>query len=73
MEGHLDPERRAWFGDLTLHYEGTQTVLEGDLVDQPAVYGLIGKLRDLGLLLVEIRQIRAENAEDQDSPGDQHS
>jgi hypothetical protein len=41
---------------LTTEVDGT-TTLEGSLVDQAALYGLISRMRDLGLTLLEVCRI----------------
>jgi hypothetical protein len=60
IRGHLDAAWSAWFDGLTITQEddGT-TALEGALVDQAALYGLLSRLRDLGatLLAVERRAV----------------
>ncbi|MFZ0158477.1 MAG: hypothetical protein WAL50_05555 [Kineosporiaceae bacterium] len=55
LKGHLDSRWTAWFDGLTLTHEsdGT-TVLDGPVVDQAALYGLLHKVRDLGLPLVSV-------------------
>ena len=56
FQGHLDADWSTWFDNLTISQEdGGTTTLTGPLVDQAALYGLLGRLRDLGatLLLVE--------------------
>jgi hypothetical protein len=55
LKGHLDTRWTAWFDGLTLAHEtdGT-TVLHGPVVDQAALYGLLQKVRDLGLPLVSV-------------------
>jgi hypothetical protein len=37
--------------------EGGTTLLSGPVPDQPALYGLLRKVRDLGLPLVSVNQI----------------
>jgi len=58
IEGHLDERWSAWFGGVTLSQErdGT-TVLRGDAVDQPALHGLLAKVRDLGATLISVRRV----------------
>jgi hypothetical protein len=53
IQGSLDPAWSHWFGDMTVTStdDGT-TILRGLVHDQTALYGLIGRLRDLGLALV---------------------
>ncbi len=57
VEGHLDARWAAWFEGLSLTQmsDGT-TVLHGTVADQPALHGLIQKLRDLGLPIVSVNQ-----------------
>ena len=60
VKGHLDARWAAWFGGLTLtnDIDGT-TVIHGPVVDQAALHGLLQKLRDLGLPLVSVTQVKA--------------
>ena len=57
VQGHLDPGWSTWFDGMhvTQQDDGTTTP-EGPVADQAALYGLIGKLRDLGLTLLAVRQ-----------------
>jgi hypothetical protein len=58
IRGHVDPGWSDWYDGLTVTRadDGT-TELDGPLVDQAALFGLLARLRDLGatLLLVEKR------------------
>ena len=55
IEGHLDVEWIDWLGGFTItHTEQNETLLTGSVHDQAALYGLIAKLRDLGVKLVSI-------------------
>ena len=54
--GRIDKEWREWLGGLAVtHYESGQAVLSGSLPDSSAVYGVIARLRDLGLPLLSVR------------------
>ncbi|XID91601.1 hypothetical protein ACF3MZ_24310 [Paenibacillaceae bacterium WGS1546] len=57
LKGHLDARWTDWFEGLTLIHEsdGT-TILTVQVVDQPALHGLLKKVRDLGLPLVSVLQ-----------------
>lgn len=59
IEGQLDDRWQDWFNGLTVTREtdGT-TLLSGPVPDQPALYGLLRKVRDLGLPLVSVRQLK---------------
>ena len=55
VKGKLDEHWAEWFDEFEIsHNESAETVLEGKVEDQPALYGLIARLRDLGLCLVEV-------------------
>ena len=55
IQGRLEHRWNAWFDGMTLTPEadGT-TVLRGTVSDQAALHGLIQKVRDLGLTLLEV-------------------
>ena len=59
LKGHLDVRWADWFDGLTLTREsdGT-TVLRGSVVDQAALHGVLGKVRDLGLPLIAVNRRR---------------
>jgi len=53
VKGQIDERWSEWLDGLTItHIEGEETVLSGEVLDQSALYGLIAKLRDLGLPLL---------------------
>lgn len=58
IKGHLAPRWAGWFDGLALTAEpdGT-TVLQGWVVDQAALHGLLQKLRDVGLPLISVAEV----------------
>lgn len=55
VQGHLGQQWSDWFDGLTITLEENgQTFLTGPVVDQSALYGLLKKVRDLGLPLVAV-------------------
>ncbi len=57
VKGALDDDWSAWFDGLTItHDTAGDTLLEGAIRDQTALYGLIAKARDLGLTLIAVEQ-----------------
>ena len=55
IRGELDAHWSSWFEDLSVtHVDGGETVLSGEVKDQSALYGLLGRLRDLGLVLLSV-------------------
>ena len=61
IQGHLHPRWSEWFENLTITQQpdGT-TTLSGLVVDQAALYGLIIKLRDMGLPLLAVQSITSD-------------
>jgi hypothetical protein len=53
----LDSRWAAWFDGLQVSGEGEETVIFGLLTDQPALHGLLAKVRDLGLTLISVRRL----------------
>ena len=55
VKGHLDTQWAEWLDGLSItHSEQNETILSGPVQDQAALYGLIAKLRDLGLPLLSV-------------------
>jgi hypothetical protein len=57
VAGVLDSRRAAWFSDLHIAVQGEETVICGLLADQPALHGVLTKVRDLGLCLISVRRL----------------
>lgn len=58
VKGCLDNHWSEWFECLTISYtEHNETILTGPIIDQSALYGILNRLRDLGLPLVSVNQI----------------
>ena len=67
VEGKLGERCASWFDDMTIAVESSDdgssvTTLTGVVGDQAALHGLLGRVRDLGLLLLSVRRV-----EDQES------
>ncbi len=61
VKGYLDLDWSAWFDGLTITHDADGcTTIAGRVADQAALYGLIGKARDLGLVLLAVVQIAPE-------------
>jgi len=59
IRGHLDSQWTDWFDGLSLTLEENgDTLLSGSVTDQAALYGLLRKIRDLGMPLVSVVQVR---------------
>jgi len=60
VTGSLPPQWMDWFDGLVINTENGETLLRGPLADQAALYGLLKKIRDVGLPLVSVRQITSQ-------------
>jgi hypothetical protein len=55
VKGQIDERWSEWLDGLTIsHPAWDETMLAGLILDQAALYGLITKLRDLGLSLASV-------------------
>jgi hypothetical protein len=61
LTGHLDPRWASWFDGMAVSNDsdGT-TVIRGHVVDQSALHGLLHKVRDIGLPLVSVVRLDAD-------------
>ena len=57
VKGRLEPRWELWFDGLRLSIDHDTTLLEGSLVDQAALYGVLLKIRDLGLPLLSVQRL----------------
>lgn len=57
LHGHLDERRARQFTGLTMTLlpEG-ETLLTGPIVDQAALHGILARIRDMGMPLLEVKQ-----------------
>ena len=66
IKGHLDREWEAWFEGLAITQAGNgETLLTGSVIDQAALYGLLRKVRDLGLPLIAVSQVQPHQSDSQ--------
>ena len=64
VDGILDDRWADWFGGLQVSSNGSQTVIVGVLADQPALHGVLAKIRDLGLCLISARRLEPGESDD---------
>ncbi len=61
LKGHLDDHWSAWFDNLTISNEANgEAILRGRLADQAALYGVLIKIRDLGLPLLAVTTVATD-------------
>ena len=54
VQGELEQDWSDWFDQMTITCQPGLTIISGIVVDQPALYGVLLKLRDLGLPLISV-------------------
>ena len=64
IAGRLSPEWAGWFGRLVIRVErsgegSAQTVLTGPVSDQAELFGILNRIRDLGLRLISVNPCKA--------------
>ncbi len=62
--GCLDLERAVWFEGMSLLHESASdgspiTTLSGSIADQAALFGILNRIRDLGLKLISVNCIES--------------
>jgi len=66
IKGRIDEHWSTWFADLAIRYtEQDETVLTGPIADQATLYGVLNRLRDLGLPLLSVTPLEADDEETQ--------
>jgi len=61
VQERLDEHWSEWFEGLNVtHEKDGATVLTGPVADQPALHGLLVKIRDLGLTLLSVNRAEIE-------------
>jgi hypothetical protein len=63
IQGHLSQQWTDWFDGLiiTLEEDGN-TLLNGPVVDQSALHGILKRIRDLGMPLLSVNSADANEA-----------
>lgn len=63
VKSHLSSDWTNWFEGLTITLEENgDTLLTGPVVDQAALYGLLKKVRDLGMPLISLNPVQFNEA-----------
>ena len=63
IKGHLDATWSDWFDGLTItNVECGETLIHGPIVDQAALYGVLIKVRDLGLTLIGVCRLPTDES-----------
>ena len=61
IRGRLSSRYQSAFDDVTVVPCAGQTTLRADVVDQSRLYGLLNRLRDLGIELIRVDRISGDD------------
>jgi hypothetical protein len=68
IKGHLGRHWANWFEGLTITaLANGETLLTGPIADQAALYGLLRKVRDIGMPLVSVMRVKSGPADASDT------
>ena len=68
LRGHLDARWVKWFDGLAITLdENGNTLLSGPVADQPALHGILKKVRDVGLPLLSVNSVEPDTKEDRET------
>jgi hypothetical protein len=56
VQGALNPQWAEWFNGMTVTSDGSVTTLTGPVVDQAKLRGILNRIWDLNLVLVEVKR-----------------
>jgi hypothetical protein len=60
IKGHLAAHWAEWFDAMTItRLDNGETLIEGPVVDQAALHGMLNHIRDLGLPLLAVDRVEA--------------
>ena len=57
LKESLDPDWSEWFDGFLIEKQENFTLLIGEVSDQAALYGLLIRIRDLGLTLISVETL----------------
>jgi len=61
IQGHLPNDWSDWMGNVKItNLPNGETIILGEGIDQARLHGLLQRIRDLGLNLIEVKQIESE-------------
>ena len=65
VKGHIDEAWSSWFEDMTIKTGFTEdgtpvTTFTGPIIDQAALHGVLGKIRDINMPLISVNQVEID-------------
>ena len=63
IRGHLAEHWAEWFDGMTItRLDNGETLIEGPVIDQAALHGMLNHIRDLGLPLLAVDRVESDHA-----------
>jgi hypothetical protein len=67
IKGQLGPQWTNWFDGMRVTpEENGDTLVTGPVLDQAALFGLLRKVRDLGMPLLSVARVKLDHADSSD-------
>lgn len=67
LQSTIDHDWSSWLGNMELIHTPTgHTILIGDVADQPALHGLLARIRDLGIPILPVACVSQVETESSD-------
>lgn len=57
VDGRVDQQRSQWFDGMQITSGPDGTTIAGEVADQSALHGLLGRVRDFGLTVVSVTRV----------------
>lgn len=64
VKGILDSKWASWFDGFSIEHTPGETILTGQVMDQAALYGILAKIRDLGLTILSVKWLEINYLEE---------
>lgn len=61
IQGALDASWSEWFDGFSIRQQDSETLLEGGVLDQAALHGMLAKINDLGLTIISLNRVPADD------------
>ena len=62
IKGHLAAHWAEWFDGMTItRLDNGETLIEGAIIDQAALHGMLNHIRDLGLPLLAVDRVELDD------------
>ena len=71
--GKLDQKWSEWFADFSITPINDETILQGEVADQSALFGILTKIHDLGLPIVSVERKPGLKGRNHGKNGDPYS